>query len=205
MYCEHNMQSARKERGKTQTIFLIETVIGDKDYERTFIVRGTTKNIYSVTITNKPKCTCPDHVKNRNRCKHIYFVLLRIMRINNEDEIEYTNEELIMMFDNMPDILRTVIIDPELKKKYDLLKENNKLLLDPNKKNKVAKKDTEDMCPVCMDDLENGEELDHCKHSCGKNIHKMCFNMWVNNRPRNCIFCGNPWDHVKAALVYTSL
>lgn len=34
---------------------------------------GTTGNIYTVTITHEPRCTCPDAMKG-NQCKHIIYV-----------------------------------------------------------------------------------------------------------------------------------
>ena len=73
--------SARKYRGKTQRIFLIECS-DINEYSRSYIVCGTTKNVYKVTIKNTPVCSCPDHQMRRRRCKHIYFVLCRIMNVS---------------------------------------------------------------------------------------------------------------------------
>lgn len=45
---------------------------GDITEENVDIV-GTTGNIYTVTITYEPQCTCPDAMKG-NQCKHIIYV-----------------------------------------------------------------------------------------------------------------------------------
>lgn len=37
---------------------------------------GTTGNIYTVTISYEPSCTCPDAMKG-NQCKHIIYVRVR--------------------------------------------------------------------------------------------------------------------------------
>lgn len=41
---------------------------------------GSVGNIYKVTISHEPKCTCPDSRKG-NLCKHIIYVWLPILLI----------------------------------------------------------------------------------------------------------------------------
>lgn len=48
-----------------------------------FEVLGSTGNYYTVTICQKPTCTCPDFGKG-NICKHLVFVYLRVLRIPQE-------------------------------------------------------------------------------------------------------------------------
>ena len=43
--------------------------------EETIELAGTTGNIYSITISKVPSCTCPDNRKG-NQCKHIIYVSL---------------------------------------------------------------------------------------------------------------------------------
>ncbi|CAI5465509.1 unnamed protein product [Closterium sp. Yama58-4] len=49
-----------------------------------FHVLGATGNVYTVTISQQPSCTCPDY-GNGNLCKHMLFVLLRVLRVGEED------------------------------------------------------------------------------------------------------------------------
>ncbi|CAI5467913.1 unnamed protein product [Closterium sp. Yama58-4] len=49
-----------------------------------FHVLGATGNVYTVTISQQPSCTCPDY-GNGNLCKHVLFVLLRVLRVGEED------------------------------------------------------------------------------------------------------------------------
>ena len=45
---------------------------------------------------------------------------------------------------------------------------------------------------------ENGEEeIDYCKFSCGKPIHKTCFAMWCKKKAANCVYCSAPWEGKK--------
>ena len=190
------MSDIRKIRGKTQNLFLIESLNTNEQYEKKYVVMGSTGNVYNVIIKNIPECSCPDYTTRHRRCKHIYFILLRVMKIDDEDQDEYSNNELVEMFKNIPHITNNLLIDDKTKQKYDALKNNNKL--ETNSQD-ITKKSTDDLCPICLDDLENGDELDHCKFSCGKSIHKVCYSMWTKKKAPNCIFCGANWNEKKDA------
>lgn len=50
--------------------------------DKVFRVRGTTGKCYHVFMSEEPTCTCPDfRYRHRIRCKHIYYVLLKILHI----------------------------------------------------------------------------------------------------------------------------
>lgn len=185
----------RKVRGKTQNIFLIETLVDNetRDKERNFVVMGSTGNIYKVTIKSIPECTCPDFKKRREKCKHIYFILIMVMKSTNEDQEEYNENELKTMFNNIPKITDNLIIDNENKKKYIQLRSE---LDEKSEKfeDEIKKKDTDDLCPICLDDLTDGNEIEYCKYSCGKPIHKLCFGMWCKKNTLKCVFCKADWD-----------
>jgi hypothetical protein len=58
-------------------MFLIERtrrISDDGMYpEEVFDIAGTTGNVYQVTISKVPSCSCPDAAKG-NQCKHIVYV-----------------------------------------------------------------------------------------------------------------------------------
>ena len=171
----------RMERCFTDNIYLIEALPPDSedDTERTYVIMGHSGNVYNVTIANRPHCTCPDFYLRRNRCKHIYFVLMRIMNIENPTDKFYDDDELIEMFSNIPPITQNLMYKgPAL----------------PNEGKEVEQKfEAGDICPICLDPLENGKELDFCRYSCGKTIHKKCFSMWEKSKGSICVFCRAQW------------
>lgn len=69
----------RLDRVRTQRMFLIDrnqSTSEDGTHEReAFDIAGTTGNIYTITISKIPTCTCPDAAKG-NQCKHIIYVSL---------------------------------------------------------------------------------------------------------------------------------
>ena len=82
----------------------------------------------------------------RHRCKHIYFVLMRIMDISNYTDSSYTDDELIDMFDNIPPIAQNLMYKGSAV---------------PNEGKEVEQKfEKGDICPICLDPLENGKDLD---------------------------------------------
>lgn len=88
----------RKEKAIMQNITLSSMNDGKNNYEKVFSVIGTKGIAYDVTIKNKPECTCPDNANRLNRCKHIYYILLRVLDCDNEDTFYYTNKQLYEMF-----------------------------------------------------------------------------------------------------------
>ena len=176
------MSSQRIERCYTDNIYLIESVPPDpeEDTERKFVIMGHSGHVYNVTITNRPKCTCPDFYLRHNRCKHIYFVLIRIMNIDNVTDRYYSDDDLTDMFSNIQPVAQNLMY------KGDEMENNEG-------KEVEQKFEKGDICPICLDPLENGKELDFCRYSCGKTIHSKCFSMWVKSKGSICVFCRAQW------------
>ena len=45
-----------------------------------FRVVGSTGNLYTVKIGAIPSCDCPDFLKRDDVCKHMLFVMLKVLR-----------------------------------------------------------------------------------------------------------------------------
>jgi|SaaInlStandDraft_4_1057021.scaffolds.fasta_scaffold05022_1 hypothetical protein len=191
---------SRKSRGKTQKLFLVQIQKPKIKYERSFDIMGTTGNVYTVDIKKTPTCTCPDHKTRNRRCKHIYFVLIRVMLIAKykEDQEEFTEDELESMIDEIPAIGNNVKVSDAYKKKYEKFSKKGDI------KTTVDKR-LDDICPICLDDLDN-EPTDYCKYSCGKAVHKECFEMWLKKqKTKSCIFCRANWTKNSADEKYINL
>ncbi len=168
--------STRKQRAFTQPIYLLKMNPIIHEYQRTFKVIGSTGKLYTVDIKKHLSCTCPDHQQNKTICKHIYFILLRVMKINCQIKHIYTDNELIFMFNNIPEHISQEII---IKK--------------PTKINQKF----DDVCPICLDDINsNSDNIDYCKYGCGKSVHINCFQIWNNTSGINkCAFCRIDWTN----------
>ena len=175
----------RKQRAIVQKLFLIETIEKKDDLSREYVIMGSTGNVYNITITNNPTCTCPDYLTRSSRCKHIFFVLVRIMKVIDPDKKIYTDNDLNVMFNNIPDITNLLCVDNITKDIYS------------RSKNTCVTIHEDDICPICLDDIQNGEDYEFCTARCGKCVHKLCFTMWCKINPPNCLICKSQWGAQK--------
>lgn len=167
-------KTSRVERAKTQKIYLINRNINDNSV--TFDVMGTRNIVYQVTLSGITTCTCPDYTTRHNRCKHILFILIRIFEIKDPYQEQYTEKEIKDLIDKYK------INISKLSIKYDV----DAGCID------VGAKCTDDVCAICLDDLDNGEKYVYCKQFCGRCIHVDCYNVVIKPKPKpRCVYCMN--------------
>ncbi|KAF9871966.1 ring finger domain-containing protein [Colletotrichum karsti] len=143
---------------------------------------GSTGNIYTVKIAQRPSCSCPHFLKG-NQCKHWLYVMSRVLRAKFEHtyQLALLTSELKEIFDRAPPIE-----DPS----------------EPSQdKNR---KPVEGDCPICFCELEadSQETVVWCRAACGQNIHKECFETWAatkrkgghGNSDVTCPYCRSVWQ-----------
>lgn len=171
-----------RDRALTQRMFALDrqrdTSNPDHPTE-TVQLAGTTGNVYTVVIDKVPSCDCP-HAKKGNQCKHIAYVLSRVLRVSSplEYQLAFISSELREIFANAPP-LPSETADSE--------------------KQDGNRKPLEGECPICCVDFEpqSSEAVVYCKAACGNNIHKECFRQWAATKKGGqvpCPFCRTPWQ-----------
>ena len=204
----------RIERAKTQRMFLVQkgdTTSGNLSCK--FVVLGSTGNIYDVMIQQIPQCTCPDHRKG-NLCKHILFVLLKVMAIDPTSPLIYQaawlTSELEEMFDRMSrrfqQVSGSVLANSKVRETFAKLEkgedhDNDSEEEDPNVARRQEVKEDDD-CPICFDSLHgNGraERTTFCRAQCGANFHLACIETWLKQHRAKptCPMCRQAWDDGK--------
>lgn len=199
----------RKQRGRTEPIYLINTHSTDSsnnDLFRKYDVMGKSGNLYTVNISNTCNCSCPDYIIRRNRCKHIFFILNKVMKVTDDDEntILYTPDKLSQMFNNIPNI--TLLLNSHLIN--TTINNNNTISYNNLHKCNIKPIDDDDLCPICLSSLMDSPTV-YCRYSCGKHIHRECFDMYhnhlsgtskkksknnVNNSIMKCVYCRADWN-----------
>lgn len=194
--------AARIGRAITQRLYLINQtdVSTPGNLERKYAVLGSTGNLYDVNICKLPTCSCPDFGRSR-LCKHILFVQLKVLRIDSRSELVYQDallqSELAEIFGNAPAAPSDVQAKAEVVTAYKNLTagESSSSSSEPTESAEasapVNDKVPEGDCPVCFEDLPNGEALDSCK-TCKNFIHVDCLKMWLG-RSQTCCYCRNDW------------
>ncbi|KAF1839127.1 hypothetical protein BDW02DRAFT_564110 [Decorospora gaudefroyi] len=173
-----------KERALTQrlTVLSRERRGGDNAPGEKVIVAGSTGNVYTVSIGLVPSCNCP-HAKKGNQCKHIIYVMLRVLKAR--EEFAY---QLALISSELREVIRNAPPIPgvETDGKDGTEKEGE----DGNRK------PIEGECPICYDELGSHEAIVYCKASCGNNVHKSCMQNWmaVSKGKATCPYCRAKWQ-----------
>eukprot|EP01024_Parvocaulis_polyphysoides_P047494 TRINITY_DN45013_c0_g1_i2.p1 TRINITY_DN45013_c0_g1~~TRINITY_DN45013_c0_g1_i2.p1 ORF type:complete len:355 (-),score=56.13 TRINITY_DN45013_c0_g1_i2:209-1234(-) len=194
--------------GSGHRLFLIQRggLVYDEDNcpKEEFSVLGATGNVYTVEISKQPCCSCPDNEQRGNICKHILFILLRVLKVPRDNQIvwqkAYLTEEVFEIFefsgglgDNKVggDVQapQSVVNAFNAEQRGEQIGENQQVNED-GRRRKV-----EGDCPICFDELvEGGEELVWCR-TCGNNLHKGCFVRWQQQKrgAATCVYCRSHW------------
>ncbi|KAH8821202.1 putative RING finger domain protein [Xylogone sp. PMI_703] len=178
-------------RAVSQRMFLIDRnrrLHRSGEYEEeVFDIAGTTGNIYQVTITKEPHCTCPDAEKG-NQCKHIIYVLVNVLKVKEplSFQLAFLSTELATIFAEAP-------VTPQ---------SLTSTQAEEAKEGGATRKPIEGDCPICMMEMETQEEIVWCQGACGNNVHKNCFQQWAKTKTGEvkCVYCRTPWVAEKGDL-----
>ncbi|EEF45849.1 mitogen-activated protein kinase kinase kinase 1 [Ricinus communis] len=174
--------------------------------ESNFFILGATGNVYTVTLTTNPACTCPDRT---TPCKHILFVLIRVLGVSLNDTclrrrtLRPCRVSHLLSTPTSGEALASEGVRQRFHelffqvKKDSLLRPNNN-----NNNNNNMKIEDGTTCPICLDEIEKDGVDQRGAVACGtcKNvIHEECLKMWRKSRGRrggNCVICRARWrDH----------
>jgi hypothetical protein len=160
--------SARQSRALSQRLLLVPESLETALLSVKCQVLGSTGSEYTVTISDEPTCGCMDFRMNHQICKHIYFVLSRVLRL--EDSIWRKGTGFT------PEELKTI------------LEVGNHHSPPPEVLVVQHRRDIKDQveCPICMEDLDEKEDLVYCSQTCGYNFHQLCF---TRCKQQTCPMC----------------
>eukprot|EP01006_Ploeotia_vitrea_P056329 TRINITY_DN68091_c3_g3_i1.p1 TRINITY_DN68091_c3_g3~~TRINITY_DN68091_c3_g3_i1.p1 ORF type:complete len:316 (-),score=23.45 TRINITY_DN68091_c3_g3_i1:136-1083(-) len=185
---------ARISRAKNQRMFLItEKSVSTDGGELcgSYAVLGSTGNVYDVDICQFPKCSCPDHQRG-NLCKHIVFVFLKVLKVDEKSPIIYQKallqSELKEIFDKRKAatdvIANTTVVNAYL----------NATNTNDDKQEEGKHADAplpDDECAICFELMNGGEALEQCR-TCHKFLHKECLTQWLKHQT-SCCYCRGTW------------
>ncbi|KAF8648260.1 hypothetical protein HU200_064832 [Digitaria exilis] len=172
-----------------------------------FFVLGATGNVYTVTLSTSPACTCPDPAAP---CKHVLFVLLRVLGLSLDEACVWRQSlrpcqvaRLVATPTSCPDVLAGA----RARERFHQLWSARPATATSNKATDVGQQEAassgrslEDAtCPVCLEEMaapaqQQGAILT-CR-TCRNAVHAECFARWKRSRARRaatCVVCRSRW------------
>ncbi|KAG2454123.1 hypothetical protein HYH02_001159 [Chlamydomonas schloesseri] len=217
---------ARAMPGSAHRMFLVESrqvaaADAPQGPQQEFHVLGATGNVYVVQIGTQPACTCPDFAKRAGLCKHILFVMLRVLRRDRHDPVIWQRaltireaRDVLSVFNGggggaagaVVAVDQSVLANERLRKRYADIVHGGAASGggEPGgaSGNKGGQRPVEGDCPICCEEMHAGgpaaEAVTFCG-LCGNNMHKDCFGRWAaskrsNRQPVTCVYCRADWQ-----------
>jgi len=168
-----------------------------------FVVVGSTGNVYTVTLDRRPTCTCPYFVRKNDVCKHLFYVLLKVVGLSHESPIVYqkaylTNElvEIYSLLESSPPTFASNTVRVEYHRRLNNVTTTKAILCGYCQKRLVGKQQYPTIqCP---------------SHGCRSHFHAACIlslpdiagRLSIHDDPRRtrttiveCPTCGEVWEH----------
>ncbi|XP_058223441.1 uncharacterized protein LOC131333113 [Rhododendron vialii] len=172
--------------------------------ESDFFVMGATGNVYTVTLSTTPSCSCPDRT---TPCKHILFVFIRVLGLPLDDAC-------LRRRTLRPCQLNRLLTTPTTAETLagDGVREVfHRLYFQRAREVAVRREEVEReegaTCPVCLDEMGRGEKVVACG-TCRNPIHEECLLRWkrtTRRRTASCVICRARWRNIANQETYLNL
>lgn len=143
-----------------------------------FMVLGSTGTQYKVCLSPKcgVSCTCPDFANHDRPCKHIYMILMKVMKKTSAFINQWTEKWSHALSDELNNIM--------YKRKSSKRKREEQVEKDTKRKRCNSEEEVEveeERCLICFESLEESLKSGHtwkC-NECHKIVgHESCLNRW---------------------------
>jgi len=170
--------ATRKQRGLSERIYLLDAkIINSKEWELS--IKGSSKSIYKIKLSeNETKCKCMDFSIRRKVCKHLHFVLGRIINNSELSNKIKVVDDITNNYDNISDLLKNVLSDHVCNKEED------------------TRYDNKEICCICFEEFGN-ENINQCKMECKNIFHSECINLWLSKN-NSCPLCRSSWINIQS-------
>uniref|UniRef100_A0A5B7BHD2 Putative mitogen-activated protein kinase kinase kinase 1 n=1 Tax=Davidia involucrata TaxID=16924 RepID=A0A5B7BHD2_DAVIN len=159
--------------------------------ESNFFVLGATRNVYTVTLSATPSCTCPDRT---TPCKHILFVFIRVLGVSLDDAclrrrtLRPCQLSRLLGTPTSPETLAGASVCQMFHQLFFQRRQQGHT--QPTFEIEEGTK-----CPVCLDEMGRREKVVACR-TCRNPIHEECLLAWKRSQGRrsaSCVICRARW------------
>lgn len=159
--------------------------------ESKFFVLGATGNVYTVTLSATPSCSCPDRL---TPCKHILFIFIRALGVPVDDvclrrrTLRPCQLNRLLGSPTLPDSLAGASVRERFHQLFVQARPGDNL-------RPAVEVEDGTTCPVCLDEMGKEERVVRCG-TCRNPIHEECLLKWRRIRGRrsaSCVICRARW------------
>ncbi|XP_043931061.1 E3 ubiquitin-protein ligase ZSWIM2 [Protopterus annectens] len=164
---------------------------------------GETKN-FKVLLGDPHSCSCSAFIKEKELCKHICWILLKKFRLPRDHEYAF---QLGLVEREINELLRGLhqIKTPRPQASTPSVKVTTS---DGGSKKKQKEIDTDDICPICQEELlKKRLPVTYCRNGCGNNVHISCMKIWADHQALSdndvmvkCPLCREDFGPLKLIL-----
>eukprot|EP01041_Mallomonas_annulata_P011048 gene11048-23099_t len=185
---DENWQSTRSILNDT-TLYLVHRC------PTVFNIRNENGDIFRITIGNPHTCSCGIEL-----CVHFLFIMLKVLRIPEDNPMCwqscFTDSEINNILNG--NIEREKKRPSRVIIKKEVIEKPTTTIDESNVPRQPIDDQSENICPICQDDMIKGQALTWCRKSCGNNIHAKCMKMFAqfkisNNHTVSCPLCREEW------------
>ncbi|XP_022131540.1 uncharacterized protein LOC111004703 [Momordica charantia] len=169
-----------------------------------FFVLGATGNVYIVSLSTTPSCSCPDRI---TPCKHILFIYIRALGVSLDDAC-LRRRTLRPCHLNR---LLTAPIMLESVAAIGVRRVFHQRFFQVKGRASASVVDVEDgtTCPVCLDEMkkDDSDRVVACM-TCRNVVHEDCFLRWKRSKGRrsvSCVVCRARWRDTSGQEKYLNL
>ena len=171
----------RIKRALSQRMYLLS--INQQNIDNwSFNIEGSTGSNYSVNFTEKHvKCACIDFKKRHKICKHIIFIVARVLKDSNLVSLlnEDPNINIFKLSENLNKNLENIMKPCQNIEKISEVKSEQIL-------------SCSDDCVICYEEVGLVTFAKSCL-TCKKYLHTDCLNRWLLQK-NSCPLCRSIWS-----------
>ncbi|KAI3823504.1 hypothetical protein L1987_04942 [Smallanthus sonchifolius] len=163
-----------------------------------FFILGTTGNVYTVTLSATPTCTCPD---STIPCKHILFLYTRVLSLSLSDPCLRRRTLRPCQLTRLlsAKVSGEAVAGAPVRRRFlELYRRRN------GNKLSVHVEDGS-TCPVCLEELGVGGRRVVACATCKNPVHVGCLMNWKSKRSRTCVICRARWRDTSQEDKYINL
>ncbi len=187
---ESSAGEGAQDDGKGDTLNLLLPLAPPEEIQAVqFFVQGTSVDMYIVSFTqtspHHPTCACPDFQRRAEPCKHIYYVVFKILFTDiakqgtEEHILQIAHRQCGAAESGAASELWAAIVTAERKRQTTPL---------------LGPKTDVDTCSICFDDMDpkNIKQVSWCSKECRTPFHRTCMDIWLQTN-HTCPMCRKDW------------